>query len=173
MQPNSCPPGPLLADIENVLDGHARRLGALGKPLVLDQLNGMDGAPFDWNTYRTKVVLVYFWASWEVPSLNLIDQVKKLRERIPDPNFEVLGICVDDGRTITNAEQLVARQGLTWRNLRSSNPTAVGMDTEAAKKLGVNAYSNFTLLVNKKGEVRAVHPSFENLDAMINELLKE
>ncbi len=37
-------------------------------------------------------------ASWEVPSLNLIDQVKKLRERIPDPNFEVLGICVDDGR---------------------------------------------------------------------------
>lgn len=167
------PAGPLSADIDNVLDGHARRLGALGKPLTLEQLSGMDGAPFDWNDYRNKVVLVYFWASWEVPSLNLIDQIKKLRGRIPATNFEVVGICVDDGRTITNAEQLVARQGLTWRNLRSSNPSAVGIETAAAKKLGVNAYSNFALLVNKKGEVRAVHPSFDNIDAMINELLKE
>lgn len=167
------PASPLVKDIDNVLDGHTRRLAALGQPLVLNELAGMDGAPFDWNFYRNKVVLVYFWASWELPSLTLIDNVKKLRERVTDPNFEVVGICTDDSRTLSDAEHLVSRQILTWRNVRSSNPQAIGLDSSAAKSLGVNAYSNFALLIDKKGIVRAVHPTFDNLEAMIGELIRQ
>ena len=167
------PASPLVKDIDTVLDGHTRRLAALGQPLVLNELAGMDGAPFDWNAYRNKIVLVFFWASWELPSLNLIDNVKKLRERVSDPNFEIVGICTDDGRTFSDAEQLVTRQSLTWRNVRSINPQAIGLESAAAKALGVNAYSNFALLVDKKGIVRAVHPTFDNLEAMIGELLKQ
>ena len=165
--------GPLGGEIDNVLEGHARRLDTLGKPLVLGELAGMDGAPFDWNAYRNKVVLVYFWASWEIPSLTLIDNVKKLRERVSDPNFEIVGICTDDGRTFSDAEQLVTRQNFTWRNVRSSNPQAIGLQSAAAKALGVNAYSNFALLTDKKGIVRAVHPTFDNLEAMVGELLRQ
>lgn len=165
--------GPLMVDIDHVLDGHTRRLGALGQPLVLDQLTGMDGSPFDWNSYRKKVVLVFFWASWEKSSWELIDQVKALRQAIADPAFEVVGICTDDGRTITNAEQLVSRQDYKWRNLRSSSAQAVGLESAAAKQLGVTAYSHFALLVDKKGTVRAVHPRFDSLEKMVEELLKE
>ncbi len=169
---STLPAGPLLADIDSVLDGQNKRLGAVGKPLVLEDLTGMDGVPFDWSKYRNKVVLVYFWASWELPSMNLVDQVKKLRERVADPNFEIVGICTDDGRTLSSAEQYVSRQAMPWRNVRSSSPQSVGLESKVAKALGVNAYSHFALLVDRQGNVRSVHPSFENLDSMIAELLK-
>ena len=164
------PQGPMLSDIDRALDGHNRRLGSLGKPLVLDDLTGMDGAPFDWSVYRNKVVLVYFWASGEVPSLNLINQIKSLRQSFPESKLEIVGICTDDGRTITNAGKFIERQQLPWRNVRSSSPQAVGLESAAAKSLGVNAYAHFALLVDKKGIIRAVHPNFENIGTMIEEL---
>ncbi len=152
---STLPAGPLLADIDSVLDGQNKRLGAVGKPLVLEDLTGMDGVPFDWSKYRNKVVLVYFWASWELPSMNLVDQVKKLRERVADPNFEIVGICTDDGRTLSSAEQYVSRQAMPWRNVRSSSPQSVGLESKVAKALGVNAYSHFALLVDRQGNVRS------------------
>lgn len=167
------PSGPLLVEIDHVLDGHARRLSTLGQPLVLDQLTGMDGAPFDWSSYRNKVVLVFCWASWQRPSWELIDKVKALRDRIDDPSFEIIGICTDDGQTITDAEQMVIRQAFKYRNLRSSSAQAVGLESPTAKQLGVNAYSHFALLVDKKGTVRAIHPNFDNIDSMIQELITE
>ncbi len=103
----------------------------------------------------------------------MIQQIQQLRQRITDPNLDIVGICTDDGRTIGNAEQMVQRQAWTWRNVRSNNPQALGLKSKAAQMAGVNFYPHFAMLVDKQGKVRAVHPNFTNVDGMINDLLKE
>lgn len=156
-------------EIDKFLESHNLRLAALGKPLVLDGLVGFDGRPFDWATYRDKVVLVCFWASLELNSMEELKQMKQLREDINDPEFEIVGINLDDAH-MSNAEQTVAGENYKWRNVRSSSPDAIGFNTPAARALGVNAIP-FLLLVDRSGTVVHIHTRAGKSAAMIRELL--
>ncbi len=63
------PPNSFTDELNNFLEFHKRRLALRGRPVVLEELIGFDGQPFDWNSYRGKVVLVCFWSSTEIHSL--------------------------------------------------------------------------------------------------------
>ncbi|MCC6511055.1 MAG: redoxin domain-containing protein [Pirellulaceae bacterium] len=167
------PSGTLSPDIEMAIDGHQRRLGSLGKPLVLEELVGFDGQSFDWSSYRNKVVLVCFWASYDIRSLDELNKLKELRKQIADQQFEIVGINVDDTLTMSSAEQMVSRSGFAWRTVRSSNASAMGMNAASAKAQGVNGYPYFALLVDRAGAVRAVHCTVDKLPTMITELLSQ
>lgn len=161
--------GPLVEEIDAFLDCHARRLAAVGQPLVLEGLANFDGKPFDWSSYRGKVVLVCFWASWEINSLDEMRRLKELRRQIPSADFEILAINLDD-TNMPGAEQMVFEQNYSWANVRSSNPTAQGFSTPAAVELGVNAVP-FVMLVDRQGKVAAIHVRGQNTAQMVNELL--
>lgn len=165
------PPGSFSADIDQFLDCHSRRMAARGKPLNLDELVGFDGRAFDWSTYRGKVVLVCFWASWEINSLEELRQMKALRDQIRDTDFEIVGINLDDAY-LSNAQQTVIGQNYTWRNVRSNRADAIGFNTPAAKALGVNAVP-FMLLVDKNGIVAAIHTRSQKSAGKIRELLEK
>lgn len=149
------PASPLVAEIDVFLDCHLRRLSSVGKPIELTELATFDGKPFEWSSYRGKVVLLCFWASWEINSLEEMRRLKQLRQAIPDADFEIVAINLDDSN-MSSAEQMVQRQAYPWSNVRSSNPTAVGFATPAAKILGVNAVP-FLLLVDPQGRVTDIH----------------
>jgi thiol-disulfide isomerase/thioredoxin len=161
--------GPLVEEIDAFLDCHARRLAAVGQPLVLEGLANFDGKPFDWSSYRGKVVLVCFWASWEINSLDEMRRLKELRRQIPSADFEILAINLDD-TNMPGAEQMVFEQNYSWANVRSSNPAAQGFSTPAAVELGVNAVP-FVMLVDRQGKVAAIHVRGQNTAQMVNELL--
>ena len=46
-----------------MMEGAARRLGLVGKPLTIEGTT-VEGKPFDWAKYKGKIVLVDFWATW-------------------------------------------------------------------------------------------------------------
>ena len=100
------------------LQGMYRRLTLLGKPM---EISGtlLDGKPVDWESYRGKVVLVDFWATWCGPCRAEIPNVLEMYEAYHDKGFDVLGISLD--ATPEAAKKYVEENKLPWSSIFPKN----------------------------------------------------
>jgi peroxiredoxin len=60
-------------------------------------LTGMDGVSRSLSSYRGKIVMLHFWATWCVPCRQEMPVLQKLREDFEDRDFELLCVNVDHG----------------------------------------------------------------------------
>ena len=58
-------------------------------------LTGIDGQPVKLETYKGKVVLVDFWATWCGPCRMSIPHLVDLQRKYGDKGFQVIGISLD------------------------------------------------------------------------------
>ena len=81
----------------SMLSGTARRLELPGKGI---ELSGtfLDGSPLDWASYRGKVVLVDFWATWCKPCIKGLPKVQEVAEQYASKGVQVFTINVDGPR---------------------------------------------------------------------------
>jgi thiol-disulfide isomerase/thioredoxin len=74
-----------------------------------------NGAEIDWNSYRGKVVLIDFWATWCGPCRAEIPNVKAMYDKYHDAGFEVVGYsCDSDVNALKNFERT---QRLPWKTV--------------------------------------------------------
>jgi cytochrome c biogenesis protein CcmG, thiol:disulfide interchange protein DsbE len=66
----------------------------LAPDFTLPQLNGQ---PLRLSSYRGKVVLLDFWATWCVPCREEIPHFIELQDKYRADGFEIIGISMDDG----------------------------------------------------------------------------
>jgi thiol-disulfide isomerase/thioredoxin len=57
----------------------------------------LDGQPLRLSSYRGKVVLLDFWATWCVPCREEIPHFIDLQQKYRDRGLQVIGIAMDDG----------------------------------------------------------------------------
>jgi cytochrome c biogenesis protein CcmG/thiol:disulfide interchange protein DsbE len=57
----------------------------------------LDGKRIDLASYRGKVVLVDFWATWCAPCLVEIPRLIEMQKRYGAQGFQVIGVSMDDG----------------------------------------------------------------------------
>ena len=158
---------PKIASIGVKMNGAARRVGLLGKPMPLEGtfLNGM---ALNWGADRTKVVLVQFWATWCRPCLEEMDNILRNYELYHDRGFEVLGVNCDDDRS-----QLVAflkANPLPWNHLFSEDPNALGLDNPIATYYGVMGIPTL-ILVGPDGKVVSLAARGRRLGKHLEKLL--
>jgi thiol-disulfide isomerase/thioredoxin len=168
---------PLLAksddkDVTDMLDeanlvGMLRRLKLPGNQIeITGEL--LSGGQVDWESYRGKVVLVDFWATWCGPCRAEVPNILAMYEAYHDKGFEVLGVSLDE--TPEDAKNYKKEMKLPWDSLFPVSEDDRGWKNPLAKFYGIGGIPT-AILVDKDGKVVHMNARGENLPAELKRLL--
>jgi len=148
--------GALFAKSENAqLAAYGKKLAGGGKEKASDlvgkeiELTGVTevGAEFDWKSYRGKVVLVDFWATWCGPCRAEMPKVQALHAKYADQGFDVVGISLD--KDLDALAEFIEKNDIPWTTLSGEGTSAM------AKKYGVRGIPTM-MLIDRDGKVLGV-----------------
>jgi peroxiredoxin len=136
----------------------------VGQPAPEFTMNDSTGKPVSLSSFKGKVVLVDFWASWCGPcraeNPNVVAAYKKFNSK----GFTVLGVSLDTDKG--KWQEAVAKDGLTWTHVSD----LIGWKNAAAKQYGVMSIpANF--LINKEGKIIGSSLRGEDLVKKLEEVL--
>src|SRR6185436_855793 len=150
-----------------VFEGIARRIDLPGKPLELEGTL-LDGAKLDWNSYRGKVVLVDFHASWCGPCRAEVPNILENYEAYHKKGFDVIGINMDKEKS--GAEKYIQETGFKFPVVFGEDPNARGWDLPLARKYGVTGIP-MVILVGKDGNVVSTEARGPRLGELLQQQL--
>jgi peroxiredoxin len=135
----------------------ALEIGKVAPEIVLPDVSGKELAL---SSFKGKVVLVDFWASWCGPCRREMPNVVKAYAKYKDKGFEIFGVSLDK----TGDEWLAAikEDGITWPQVSDLKY----WECAAAKEYGV-AGIPFTVLLDKEGKILAKNLRGDQLDKAI------
>lgn len=145
------------------LEAMVRRLTLLGNPIKIDgQL--LSGEEVDWESYRGKVVLVDFWASWCGPCKAELPNILKMYDAYHDKGFEVLGVSLDQTAEEAKSEKL------PWDSIFPEDESQRRFDHPLVQYYGINGIPT-AILVDKEGKVVSMNARGPELRAQLKKLL--
>jgi thiol-disulfide isomerase/thioredoxin len=149
------------------LQGLARRMNLLGNAM---EINGtlLDGKKVDWNSYRGKVVLVDFWATWCGPCRAEVPNVLEMYQAYHDKGFEVLGVSLD--QTPEDAHSYVEEMQIPWPSIFPKAEKDRGWNHPLADYYGITGIPT-AILVGKDGKVVHMEARGPVLREQLQELL--
>jgi thiol-disulfide isomerase/thioredoxin len=149
------------------LEGLSRRLNLLGSKLELAGTL-LDGKKLDWDSYRGKVVLVDFWATWCQPCRAEVPNVLENYLKYHNKGFDVVGISLDEQRS--DAEEYVAQTNIPWPSLFHEASGETGWQSPMAVKYGITGIPT-AILVDQEGNVVSTQARGPRLGAALEKLL--
>jgi len=150
------------------LEPQIRFFSLVGNEMIFEGVYD-DGSEIDWKSYRGKVVLVDFWATWCGPCVAEVPNVLALYEKYHDAGFDVVGYSLDND--LDALEKFEKERNLPWR-------TGVRkLSMQANEKDGKN-YTNLTeyygihsiptmILVDRDGKALDTHARGAHLKELL------
>lgn len=133
----------------------------LGKSLDIRGQTGL-GTPIDWESYRGRLVLVDFWATWCGPCMRAAPDIRALYDRHHEQGFDVVGINLDrDPDALT---KYLDKENPPWANVIAEDAKKI------AEELGIHAIPAL-LLVDKEGKIIATSHSISEIAAALKKAL--
>jgi peroxiredoxin len=133
-------------------------------PFVLKQI---DGRSLGLTSYKGKVVLLNFWATWCAPCRVEMPWFEEFSKKYHDRGFAVIGISLDDGGWKI-VQPVIGKLKITY-------PIVLG-DSKVSNSYGMGDLLPVSFLIDRTGKVRLVREGFGNKDefeSTIEKLLKE
>ncbi|MBN2164856.1 MAG: AhpC/TSA family protein [Marinilabiliaceae bacterium] len=140
----------------------AEKATAIGNIAPDFTLKSVDGNEITLDSYKGRVVLIDFWASWCNPCRMENPNVVKMYNRFSANGFEILGVSVD--RNEEQWKSAIEQDKLTWIQMRDLNG-------DVSKTYGIKSIPS-TILLDKDGKIVAKNLRGEELSLKIEELLK-
>ncbi|HSR35868.1 MAG TPA: TlpA disulfide reductase family protein [Desulfurivibrionaceae bacterium] len=122
-----------------------------------------DGKAIDSNTFKGKVLLVNFWATWCPPCRKEIPSLVELQEKYAAKGFSVIGISTDQG-----GSSLVAK----FIQKMNVNYPVVLSDNDTPRNFGNILGIPTTFLVDKDGNVRKRYDGYVDHETLERDLLQ-
>jgi peroxiredoxin len=114
-------------------------------------LRDINGQQVSLSSYKGKVVLLNFWATWCGPCKLEMPHLDKMDREFEEKGFEVISISTDDARASSKVRPLIKRGGYGFTVLLDKETTVVSQ-YNPAKTLPYN------VLIDRKG---AIHKVFQ------------
>jgi thiol-disulfide isomerase/thioredoxin len=127
--------------------------------------NDVNGKPVKLSSFRGKVVLVDFWASWCGPCRMENPNVVAAYNKFKDKGFTILGVSYDQDKSKWLAA--IEKDNLTWTQVSDLK----GWGNETARLFSINGIPA-NLLLDKDGKIIAKNLRGPALEEKLNEVLK-
>ncbi|NQV30383.1 MAG: TlpA family protein disulfide reductase [Candidatus Marinimicrobia bacterium] len=99
-----------------------------------------------------KITLINFWATYCVPCRKEMKHLNRISETYADKNVQVVGISIDDSRTVGRVQSMVKSQKLNYTIL---------LDTEQKLYKNFNTTAMpFSILVDPTGKILWEHTGY-------------
>jgi thiol-disulfide isomerase/thioredoxin len=141
-----------------------KKVSRVGKPLEI-KFSALDGREVDLQKLKGKVVLVDFWATWCVPCMRGLPEVKAAYEKLHDKGFEIVGISYDDKKEAL--QRVISAENVPW----PQSFDEVNGGKKFAEEFGVTTLPNMWL-VDKQGLLRDLRGT-RDLSAKVEKLLAD
>lgn len=153
--------------VNQALDEFSRSfdLPGVGDPLDIT-FTAIDGREIDLADMKGTVVLVDFWATWCVPCIKAMPDLKKVYDEFGGKGFEIVGISLDSEKQ--KLEDYLKKESIGWPQYFDGQ----GWDNELARKFGIESIPS-TFLIGKDGAIAAVDPSAANLRDAVAALIAD
>lgn len=139
---------------------------AVGNPAIPIEAKTSGGNEITLETFKGKVLLLDFWASWCRPCRQEMPNVKKVYNEFNGKGFEVLGISLDESSA--NFQNYVKEQDIAWPQIFGGK----GWNSEVSKSYAVNAIPA-TFLLDRRGRIRFRNLRGNELYEAVKTLIEE
>jgi peroxiredoxin len=126
------------------------RKTAVGSFTLLD----LKGQRVNLQDFDDKVVLLSFWATWCEPCRVELPALQEIWDRYRRSGFELITINVDPPDTESTVRQFV-------RRYRYRFPVLLDQETVVANRFNPTMDLPFSVLINRKGRIEAVHQGYK------------
>ena len=96
----------------------------------------VDGREEPLSAYRGRVLLLDFWATWCVPCIDVLPELRQLVADLPADRFALLAISVDED--LTTVTEFMTDEPMPWENWH------VGVSSELERMLDVRGFPNLS-----------------------------
>jgi thiol-disulfide isomerase/thioredoxin len=150
-----------------IYEGIQRRLALPGKPIEVEGTL-LGGEKINWESYRGKVVLVDFFASFCDPCRAEVPNVLANYRAYHDKGFDVVGVNLDTNSRL--CKSYMDQTGFNFPTIIGDSPDAAGWDLPLARKYGITRIPR-VILVDKDGNVVSTMARGERLGELLAQLL--
>ena len=144
-------------------NGALRRLNIVGKPMQLSGTDLVTGRPVDLRSYKQKVVLIHYWATWYEHSKEDMVLLKDFYAKKGGRDFDIVGVCLDHDPAA--AKEFLTQNRFAWKQLHEQG----GLDGRLANQMGVLT-TPLMILVDRNGNVANNNIQIAELEAELARL---
>lgn len=144
----------------------AQQLPNITDPRVYIKLPTVGGDSLSLESFRGKVLLLDFWASWCGPCRVANRKLVKLYDKYRDKGFEIFSVSLDEDKK--DWKKAIAKDKITWTQVNDPR----GWDAQTAIRWNIFQLPT-TYLINKNGDVVAIDLEGRALDDKVRQLLAE